>query len=482
MLLAACTLLPDHTLAQQWEVEPSLELVATYTDNLFLGVEGTEVGSAVGQVNPGLRLRKDEGRLTGDLRYRLQSIFFAEDSDFNTTFHQLNATATLEVARERLFVDVDGSIEQFVVDPRQPIPTSNILAIQNLGDVGIANVNPYFIQRLGSSELFVRLDYVRGIGRYDGFGIDTFSRVDDFERDTAGFYLGTDQSETGFEWSATYDYDYIDYETLPDYRYDTARLGLAIPLGRSLRLVAFGGAETDLLITRAEGGLDSEFWEAGFRLDFGRGNEIELRTGERFFGTSHFGRILFEGRRLTMSVQYSENPTTSALGGDPGSLIIPFGVSGGQDPFDEPQVVDDLVIGPIRAEVYVSYLWMARIEFETGKSAVSLTYQDELRDFLDLPGNFGGDEDKQTSATFRYGYRLGARSELELTSLFGRYDFAQTDVVSDVTEVRFAYIRQLAGDSEWRVTYRFTTQENTGVADFDTYDEHAVDLGFIKRF
>ena len=175
--------------AQQWNIEPFIELIATYTDNVFLAQDGLEESDYVGQINPGIVIEKDEGRFTTDLRYRMQSVFFESDSDLNAIYHQLNATATLDVAAEKFFIDADAAIDQSVVDPRRPIPSSNVVATQNLGDVFVANINPYFIQQFGRSSTYMRLDYVWGVGRYDGFGLDTFSNVDDFEQQQARFYL-----------------------------------------------------------------------------------------------------------------------------------------------------------------------------------------------------------------------------------------------------------------------------------------------------
>ena len=173
-LVAAITLgLAGPAASQDWEIEPALEFVATYTDNLYLTPDGTETSSFVGQINPAILLQKDQGRFITDTGYRLQSVYFTEDSDLNGVFHNLNSSSTLALISDRFFIDINATIDQAVIDPRASIPTTNVVITDNLGDVYIGDLNPYFITPLGS-RVFLRLDYEWGIGRYDGFWTGRF--------------------------------------------------------------------------------------------------------------------------------------------------------------------------------------------------------------------------------------------------------------------------------------------------------------------
>ena len=252
-LVAAITLgLAGPAASQDWEIEPALEFVATYTDNLYLTPDGTETSSFVGQINPAILLQKDQGRFITDTGYRLQSVYFTEDSDLNGVFHNLNSSSTLALISDRFFIDINATIDQAVIDPRASIPTTNVVITDNLGDVYIGDLNPYFITPLGS-RVFLRLDYEWGIGRYDGFGLDDFSRVDDYTRDGAGFYLGTGQQESGFEWSLMYDGQEIDYEVVEDFRFERAQIAIGVPVTPQFRLVGMAGQESDLLVSRQAG-------------------------------------------------------------------------------------------------------------------------------------------------------------------------------------------------------------------------------------
>lgn len=477
-LVAAITLgLAGPAASQDWEIEPALEFVATYTDNLYLTPDGTETSSFVGQINPAILLQKDQGRFITDTGYRLQSVYFTEDSDLNGVFHNLNSSSTLALISDRFFIDINATIDQAVIDPRASIPTTNVVITDNLGDVYIGDLNPYFITPLGS-RVFLRLDYEWGIGRYDGFGLDDFSRVDDYTRDGAGFYLGTGQQESGFEWSLMYDGQEIDYEVVEDFRFERAQIAIGVPVTPQFRLVGMAGQESDLLVSRQAGGLDSDFWEAGFRVNVGRQKSFEARVGERFFGTSYFGDLRYDGRRLSASVTYSENPTTSALDGL-GSLVIPF-ADGFEGP--EPPSEDDINIGPIRSEAYIARTLNARIEWSGNKSSLFASLFSEDREFFDEPDELGGTQDGQDALTVGFSYELGPRTEAEISAAVFRYGYAGTDVSTDLKRINLGVVRLLGRSTDLRFVYRHVLQDTDSVSGFNNYTENAVDVWLVKRF
>lgn len=480
LAVLACAAWPATVQAQQWEFEPFLEVIATYTDNVFLAFDGDETDDFVGQVNPGISISKDEGRVTADVNYRLQTVSFASESDLDAVYHQLDAVTGLEIAPRRLFVDLDASVDQSVVNPSIAIPASNVVATQNLGDVFTGNVNPYFIQPIGNRAL-LRLDYTYGVGVYDGFGIETFSNVDDFTQDRASFYLGSGDQETGLEWSLTYDYQNVDYEIVPDYRFERAGVAVAIPIGSNFRLVALGGRESDLIVSTDLGGTDSDFWEAGFRINAGRDSLLELRAGERFFGTSFFGNLQFSGRRFSASVLYRENPTTSALD-SLGAPIAPFSVEDSAPLFPDDPTLEDIVVQPIRAEVYVAKNLQARFEVALARTLFFMTYADEERDFAETNAFLEGIADDQESATLGADYNIGSQSTLGLAATWTRFGFGFTDAETEILFATLSVQRQLGQRADLRLSYRHAIQESTSASDFGEYTENAIDLGIIFRW
>ncbi|HNP62606.1 MAG TPA: TIGR03016 family PEP-CTERM system-associated outer membrane protein [Woeseiaceae bacterium] len=467
--------------AQDWEIEPYIEVIATYTDNLYLLQKGFEISDYVGQVNPGINIVRNDGRFTTDTSYRMQNLFFADDSDLDTIFHQLNSSSTLELAAETFFIDVDAAIEQSILDPTRPISTSNVITTSNYGDVIYADINPYLVQRLGNSSAYARVDYTWGIGRYEDFGLQTFSRVDDFDQESWRAYLGTAQQETGFDWALTYDRQFVNYETISDYKFERAGAMTAIPLMRNIRLLLLGGFESDVFVGRDIGGLDSDYWEVGFSVNSGERNNFEVRVGERFFGRSYFGNFEYEGNNISATISYTENPTTSALSG-PGSFDADFSVSDLDPIFDEDLAGDELIIVPIRAEAYISKMLSARIEVSGARSLLFLAYADEDREFIDLVDGLAGQEDGQDSLTLGYRYELGSRTELEFSVATGRYDYPFTDVHSDVVQIVLGVSRRLGSQTDLRASIRRSEQEIDNVSGFGDYVENAIEVGLVRRF
>lgn len=481
LLFAFSGLFSFPAVAQNWEIEPYVEVIATYTDNLYLLQEGFEISDYVGQLNPGINIVRNEGRITTDTSYRMQNIFFADDSDLDTIFHQLDSATTLEIAVEKFFIDLDASIGQSVLDPTRPISTSNVITTSNYGDVTYVDVNPYLIQRLGNSSAYARVDYTWGIGRYEDFGLQTFSRVDDFDQTSWSGYLGTAQRDAGFDWALTYDRQSVDYETISDYKFERAGVMTAIPVSRNFRFLLLGGLESDVFLGRGIGGLDSDYWEAGFRVSSGERNTFEVRTGERFFGSTYFGNFEFEGDVVNASVTYTENPTTSALSG-PGSFDADFSVSGLDPVFDEALATDELIIVPIRAEAYISKMLTARIEIRGARSVVYFAYADEDRQFIDVVEGLSGQEDGQDSSTLGFEYELGSRTELEISVATGRYDYPFTEVHADVIQVVAGVSRQLGSKTDLRFSVRHAKQEIDNVLGTGDYVENAIEIGMVRRF
>ena len=131
--------------AQGLEFTPIIELTTTYSDNINLqpDIPGMFAEDEfVTQVNPAFTLQREEGRITTDVEYRMQNLFFARDSDRNTTFHQLSGVADAELVSERLFLGVDTTFVQSIIDATATIPSSNVADTENIGDVWAVSIGP----------------------------------------------------------------------------------------------------------------------------------------------------------------------------------------------------------------------------------------------------------------------------------------------------------------------------------------------------
>lgn len=148
--VAAISLLPSHSFAAEWKIEPSLSLKETYSDNIKLAPPGNEKSDFVTQINPGISLTGTGPRLKVNARYGMQNLIYAEESSRNATRHLLNADANAELADDLLFLDAKASISQQNISSFGSQTTDNVNITDNLSEVRTYSFSPYLINRFGS--------------------------------------------------------------------------------------------------------------------------------------------------------------------------------------------------------------------------------------------------------------------------------------------------------------------------------------------
>jgi hypothetical protein len=308
-LVGLVTLLTTSLAAAEVDFRPSLELSATYIDNLELAGPGDEqIEDVVWEVNPTILLTHRAQRITSDLAYTMQNLFYTDDSDRNETFHQLEFSSDLTFVPDMLFLDVGASIAQQLVDPAGPANPNNLFDVGNYVDGVALRARPYLSHDFSGVQVDAEYGYAHV--EYDEIDPGTALPSEDSENSAIVTSVGGADEDALISWELRYNADETDYETSADYAYEIARGELGWRIQPNFRLLAEGGAETDLSEDLASGGLDSSFWMAGFRWRPDGRNELEVRGGERFFGNTYFFRWRRQSRQLQFDVEYSEEPTT----------------------------------------------------------------------------------------------------------------------------------------------------------------------------
>jgi hypothetical protein len=303
------TLLTTSLVAAEVDFRPSLELSATYIDNLELAGPGDEqIEDVVWEVNPTILLTHRAQRITTDLAYTMQNLFYTDDSDRNETFHQLEFSSDLTFVPDMLFLDVGASIAQQLVDPAGPANPNNLFDVGNYVDGVALRARPYLSHEFSGVQVDAEYGYAHV--EYDEIDPGTALPSEDSENTVAVASVGGADEDALVTWQLRYDAEETDYDISADYAYETAAAELGWRLSPNLRLLAEGGSETDLSEDLSSGGLDSNFWMAGFRWRPNARDELEVRGGERFFGNTYFFRWRHQARQLQLELQYNEEPTT----------------------------------------------------------------------------------------------------------------------------------------------------------------------------
>lgn len=443
---------------------PRIAVAAIYTDNVEIAPAGLEESELIGLVAPGFLLEADTQRLDARAAYELQSLFFTEDSDRDSSFHEFDGRATLDILRDRLSVDATGLYTQQIVDPAREIPFSNVVpASGNRTDAAIYRVNPYFQHRFGTAAR-VRIDYAHGGVQYSR---DEGVLTDDLTQQEAGILIESVQNDTRLGWELSYDRDEIDYDLTPDAVFETAQALLEYRVTPQFALLAGGGLETDLEGDLMDGNLDADFWEGGFRYAPGPRTSFEAAVGERFFGTAYRARAAFEGRALRLAASYNESPDTSGRA----QLRVPFVI--------EPSpVLGGPPIVRITPEIYLGKSFASDVVWEIGRSEFQVSAFNQRREYL---GTLDTDQNRGVASEFRW--RMGPRTTLRISADWERIRYRGTERDDDLSIAGLALERRVGPRSRASLSYQHSRRstDDPTAAMFE-YEENAVTLDFRYDF
>ena len=177
-----------------WRITPQLGVGVIYSDNIRQAPADEAESELVLEVEPGVSMRKQGGRLELSLDYSAQGLFYTNDDDASTVNHNLRAFSTTEVYQDRLFVDAYGSISQVLIDSggrADPVALTDDRTTETR-----FGVSPFWRQDFGGwAEALLRY-------RYDdvGFGRDEF----DSAIHTVTFDLASGRRFSQLNWNLDY--------------------------------------------------------------------------------------------------------------------------------------------------------------------------------------------------------------------------------------------------------------------------------------
>jgi len=108
-----------------WQITPRVSVGTTYSDNIKLAPANAAEDDLVLEVEPGVSVRKQGGRVDLRLDYTLQGLLYANHGDANTINHQLQTFGSAEIFQKHFFLDAYGAIAQ--------VPTTSSGRTDNAG-------------------------------------------------------------------------------------------------------------------------------------------------------------------------------------------------------------------------------------------------------------------------------------------------------------------------------------------------------------
>jgi len=459
LAFSAATLYSSTVLAEGWDIEPSIKVASTYSDNINLEPDGDS--DVALEISPGIHLSRESRRLIVDLDYSLQNLFFVDDSDLNSTNHRLSAYANAEAIADTLFIDFNSRASQQLVDRRRSASADAISGSGNLSDVYAYSISPYWQQRLGDIADF-ELRYT-----YDTVNSDESEGSSDLdsEGNAVSFDMVNGPGTGRINWNVSYDIQEVDYDDgdKSDTEFATGRLGYQ--LTRSLNALLSGTYENNEFVgDRGDSEPDDSYVGAGFewtpsqdfsltllyneRLDprpeedenFVSADlfwaptartDIYVSYGNGFFGETYDGNLTHRTRWTRWSLDYSEGTSNFR------NLFLQDGQIGfvcpdGNVQSPECRFADlDQPLQPGEALIAQG----------TGVTA-AITNDTYIR--------------KTGRATVSF---VGARNTLTLTAYNTRRTFVADDANEQVTSVNLSWIYEIAPHTDSRVVVRHSQEE-----------------------
>jgi hypothetical protein len=445
------------------EFTPSIELGATWTDNIELSPQSEET-EYVAEVIPGFVLSQEGRRLRSRLNYTLRNFFYEKESDRDTTFHEANASLNAEVVRNLFFIDAGAGYTQQIIDPTRPVNNNFLFDVGNLTDALSGSVTP----RLRREFEFTVLDasYTRGFLDYKQSG-DVTNLTSDADTEETRVSLASPDDDRFISWGAEYSQQTTEFDSSAQrFQFEQASAELGIGLTDALRLIGRGGKETDAARNPSGGGLDETTWEAGFAYAPDASTKLEAFYGKRFFGTSYRASARREAQFLQLSAAYDEGPVTQAqqLLAQAQGGVAPIAPIAPLDPGTNP-------IGTLTADVFIAKNLDASIGLTGRLTKINVSALNQRREYLQT-----GDRERVTGGRVTLIRNLSARTDATLDIFLTDTQFRSGDAF-DEQSYRFGLTRTLSE----RITANFMLGrvERSGASG---YTANWINLGLKATF
>jgi hypothetical protein len=383
-----------------------------------------------------------------------------DNGEFDDITHDLAANGRWTAVPDLFYVDAAAGYADTVLDAGRSLNYGGlgIFGSDNLAERANASVSPTLRKEFKNLEFVATYSYGRVWYLDVGKGAETtplFSTGfnDDSEDQSADVSLGTVDDGGKLSGSVFYSWDKSTYEQSLPYQYERAGFDGAFMLSRTLWIVGDVGKESQLDESTTEGGLDSDFWSAGFRWSTEGRSSVEARYGERFFGESYSADIVHTARLLEFTASYSESPQVETRQISLGEFVP------GQLP---PWIDPGNAIGLISSSPYVSRDARLAVQAKGSRTTLGLNAFGNEREYLN---EVFGDEEG-TGVAFTATRDLAQNASIDFTVAYSDYLRDETLLGPTPLEARHDYDTQLV---------------LRGNRDFGPRVEASIETGFLNR-
>lgn len=389
-LFLLAVLAPWVASAADWNFQPRIELGQNWTDNVALEADGLEDSEWITELSPGFILSLEGPRVSAEVDYQMQILRFSDNSDLDDVFNRLTASGEAELFPETTFVDVFARYDQQNVDTSGRQAFSNFFSTDNRTDFIVLGVSPYHQGAWGNwGESLVRVT-AYGV-QYRNTDTGATPPVDSDNIEVIAT-LGSPDAAPGFSWRTSGSYTGTNFDSGEDFKYAQTLLDVSQPLGFRTRVTGRVGLESDVATDLSKGGLDESLWMVGFNWEPSDLQSLEVRGGDRFYGTAWEASWQRRGSKGELAVDYTEDPTTSSGVLSDDSMFLP-----GFPTID---------LGSLDNRVFLQKRLSGRASYELTRSVIEARVYTDRREFLDV---MGGKEDS-AGFTLRFDWEASTRT------------------------------------------------------------------------
>jgi hypothetical protein len=456
-----------HAGAQESALGARVGMRLTSSDNVALAPDGFEQSERIADIQAGVNFARTTARLTTDLDYEIQGVFYDEFDGSDEVFHRLDASTQVEVVAERFFVDFFGVYDQTVVDPAGQFFANNLTLTGNRTDVAILGVSPSVALNFGANVTGeIRQSHTKL--NYDD------PQLQDTTEGFLRFALANSNARSGGTWGVQYGKERFEYDLTTEVDLETFELELGYWVTPTARIFTTQGLESDYeqFGLTGSGGLDEHFWYVGTDWRPDDRTTVALSVGQRNSDTSH----RFEwNRRLSfggLSVSYSEQPSTFLR-----ERLNNVRRVGELDPIDS-------IDGPLGNLLYLQERLSAAFYVDRPKSSLGFRVFSERRfEILDSAPNADGETDRVRGTEISARWQMDTRTTLSGSMQVARRRSLTNGFDDELTNFTVQMTKLLGRQTE--LSFILTRQRDVPEAITPTeleLEETELSVGIQRRF
>jgi uncharacterized protein (PEP-CTERM system associated) len=504
---------PTYSAAADWKITPNLNLLETYTDNVTLAERGNEKSDFITQINPGISLSGTGARLKVNVSYTMQNLFYANESDQNTTFHQLSARENAELIKNFLFLDSTASISQQNISLLGPLTTNNENLTNNRTNVKTYSISPY-IRHNFSNFASTQVRYTHNAVYTDVGGLSAS------QSDSILLSLTSGSAFRSLGWG-------LNYSKQKTGGLGTSLGGLSTSIGglntsveseqytgnlryrisSKFSLTGTGGYQK-YSYASLTGVSSGSFWTAGFIWNPTERTNIIANAGESFFGKTYTLMTSHYTRRSTWSLSYNQTITNTRdqflipATTDTASFLNQLWTSNIPDPVMRQQTVEAFIrdnglsasifdpINFLTNQFFLQKRLQATVALSGAKNTLVLSIFHMLRE-AQTPGDTNSillgansftlnSDTKQIGGNALWTWKISPRTNANIGAMYIRSNIPATGSEDETKTFRAGLTRQIRPKLNGAVNFRHVERTSNQIG--SEYRENAIIASLSMRF